>query len=709
MFSAIKRLAGKSDGVGNVSPRPAHQSMPTNLQRKFAKGVQYNMKIIIKGDRNVGKTCLFHRLQGQKFIEEYVPTEEIQVASIQWNYKATDDVVKVEVWDVVDRGRRRRKLDGLKMDNTPTNAENAIEEPALDAEFLDVYKGTNGVIIVMDITKNWTFDYVQRELPKIPSHIPVIVLGNHCDMSHHRTVTADHVTYFIDSLHERLAQVRYAESSMRNGFGLKLLHKFFNLPFLQLQRETLLKQLETNEEETRLTIQELDLYQESDDADYNKFLDNLVNRRRALADSVSASSLVSNIIPSSMSNYHLAPSNANSVGEVKRSASMSGPIGGGTPIPVKNLEMKSLPRKEISMASTSDSVPNSTKTSQIAALSISQNSAVKIEVAKSAESVNNNNSERRDSLNRSSSLMSKIFGHKKEDETDGPKLPNLKNVSLKEPLTSVEDFVPDGMLDKSFLEGCSLSSNSLTPEPDVAPTQEDAESESDMETGNPLVAGYEDDLSSIEEVISPVQPKLTENPLSKQKHKSEPLADPEINIEKPKQVAKRDSVSSIEQELRNSNEYESNEQSDINSDAFDSWLRRDSKWRQSPEGGEDVSSTSTRKDRLELSDKSLDVSVTSSNVHLELLDDPSMRHVNSNASSPVMKEKKKHKEKGDEKEKRKKKKSKDKDKDKTEKTEKKKKRSSHRSKDENRERDELEEFLNGSVTRIGVDVAYEAI
>lgn len=163
------------------------------------------MKIIIKGDRNVGKTCLFHRLQGQKFVEEYIPTEEIQVASIQWNYKATDDIVKVEVWDVVDRGRRRRKLEGLKMDNCTT--ESIIEEPALDAEFLDVYKGTNGVIIMMDITKTWTFDYVQRELPKIPSHIPVIVLGNHCDMSHHRTVTTDHITYFIDSLHRPSAQV----------------------------------------------------------------------------------------------------------------------------------------------------------------------------------------------------------------------------------------------------------------------------------------------------------------------------------------------------------------------------------------------------------------------------------------------------------------------------------------------------------------------
>jgi len=94
---------------------------------------------------------------------------------------------------------------------------------------------------------------------------------------------------FIESLgrHNGPGQIRYAESSMSNGFGLKFLHKFFNLPFLHLQRETLKKQLETNQKEIETTYEELDILQESDEQRYDKFLEMITNRRRAIADKLS--------------------------------------------------------------------------------------------------------------------------------------------------------------------------------------------------------------------------------------------------------------------------------------------------------------------------------------------------------------------------------------------------------------------------------------
>ena len=51
------------------------------------------VKVVLRGDRNTGKTCLYHRMQGKAFIESYIPTNEIQVTSIHWSYPSMTAIV----------------------------------------------------------------------------------------------------------------------------------------------------------------------------------------------------------------------------------------------------------------------------------------------------------------------------------------------------------------------------------------------------------------------------------------------------------------------------------------------------------------------------------------------------------------------------------------------------------------------------------------
>lgn len=468
MFSALKKLVGSDVTTLRDKNIPAGlQSMNQALQRRFAKGVQYNMKIVIRGDRNTGKTTLWHRLQGKKFMEEYLPTQEIQVTSIHWNYKTTDDIVKVEVWDVVDKGKgKKRGESSLKLENEPQEADADL---ALDAEFLDVYKNCNGVIMMFDITKQWTFTYIMRELPKVPSHVPVCVLGNHRDMGEHRVILPDDVRDFIQSLNRRpgSSYIRYAESSMKNSFGLKYLHKFFNIPFLQLQRETLLRQLETNQLDIDATLEELSVQQETEDQNYEIFLEMLENNKR-LASPVATNGQS----PSSDSQSPVVPVNSGS-------PDSSGP---GTPLQIPSI----VPASPPVAASPPPPAPD------VSDVSGPSPSAV------SSPPLSQQPQQKR-------GFMSRLFG---SSAPESPPAKAAETPSHPEPpvrVQSVEDFVPDDSLDRSFLEDGSAQRDVGRASPRQ---RRDSDSDGDVPGTNPMVAGFQDDLDPDDRVAAKSSPAV---------------------------------------------------------------------------------------------------------------------------------------------------------------------------------------------------------
>ncbi|KAI8060831.1 hypothetical protein BC940DRAFT_337295 [Gongronella butleri] len=271
---------------GSPAPPPAATQPIKAMSQSFRKGVQYNMKLVI-----------LNRLQGGDYSDQYLSTPQIQVANIPWHYQDSSDIVKIEVWDVVDKAHNQhgKKEAGIKLQHhsaslasksgggaagsrTSTSSAPSANEPplspttsagtspsaaaagqtassmdlALDASTVNVYRNAHCAIFLFDVTKTWTFDYVDRALLDVPDSMAVLVLGNFGDKTEQRTVSVEQVhTALYNHNKRRIDQgaikpnlIRYVDTSLMSGLGLSFIYEYLGVPFLQLMMESLKKQLE---------------------------------------------------------------------------------------------------------------------------------------------------------------------------------------------------------------------------------------------------------------------------------------------------------------------------------------------------------------------------------------------------------------------------------------------------------------------------------
>ena len=127
------------------------------------------IKILLLGDSEVGKSCFLMRYSENVFIENYITT-------IGLDYKLktvkldTGKTIKVQLWDTAGQDKYR------------TIAKN-------------YYKGSHGILLLYDITKQSSFDNIREWVRDIKEEVSekaiIFLIGNKIDIEDQRKISKE--------------------------------------------------------------------------------------------------------------------------------------------------------------------------------------------------------------------------------------------------------------------------------------------------------------------------------------------------------------------------------------------------------------------------------------------------------------------------------------------------------------------------------------
>jgi GTPase SAR1 family protein len=228
MAFLLSRLIGTATPSSTPTPSSTSKSSPVSPTSSSDKSAApYHVRVLIRGDRETGKSALLKRLQGGAFIEQHVITPHIVSTPINWSYKTSEDLVNFEVWDVVDKARSPTKVATPNATNpsstaspspvsTPPDTPSAVSSKSIPVDAAscpDVYASAHAVIFLIDPTRDWTLAWVKAQLPLVPRHLDVLLLLNFRDLpDSQRLISDSSMQHFMRT---QPANVKYLECSMK--------------------------------------------------------------------------------------------------------------------------------------------------------------------------------------------------------------------------------------------------------------------------------------------------------------------------------------------------------------------------------------------------------------------------------------------------------------------------------------------------------------
>jgi small GTP-binding protein len=128
----------------------------------------YLFKVVLVGDSGVGKSNLLTRFTRNDFNMDSKATIGVEFSTRALTIE--DKNIKAQVWDTAGQEKFR----------------------AITSAY---YRGAIGALLVYDITRQTTFDHLERWLTELKGHVDkncvVMLVGNKCDLEPMRVVTVE--------------------------------------------------------------------------------------------------------------------------------------------------------------------------------------------------------------------------------------------------------------------------------------------------------------------------------------------------------------------------------------------------------------------------------------------------------------------------------------------------------------------------------------
>ncbi|CAI2369710.1 unnamed protein product [Moneuplotes crassus] len=145
-------------------------------------------KIIVIGDKGVGKSNIVTRFTQNEFSLESSSNPMINIY--------TDVKIKPFRFPEIRRSVIRGEEDDLKFHIWDTESQDALRSTDL------YFKGCHGVLLVYDVTKQESFENLEKWVEIIREHLSdakILLVGNKSDLHHLKTVCTEDGQAFADS------------------------------------------------------------------------------------------------------------------------------------------------------------------------------------------------------------------------------------------------------------------------------------------------------------------------------------------------------------------------------------------------------------------------------------------------------------------------------------------------------------------------------